>query len=83
MHYLIMNNASIHISDQIEKLIVSRGYGCVYLSPYSPELNPIEQFWSVVKSKVKREKLLKEETLTSRIVDVCNSVYLEDLRGFC
>ena len=52
VHYLIMDNASIHISDQIEKLIVSRGYGCVYLSPYSPELNPIEQFWFVVKSSV-------------------------------
>ncbi|ORX59497.1 hypothetical protein DM01DRAFT_1399007, partial [Hesseltinella vesiculosa] len=30
----------------------------------SPELNPIEQFWSVVKSKVKRHKLLETETLT-------------------
>ncbi|KAG1315702.1 hypothetical protein G6F64_000460 [Rhizopus arrhizus] len=44
-----------------------RGYGCVYLPPYSPELNPIEQHWSVCKSKMKREELLQEETLSSRI----------------
>ena len=82
-HCLITDNASIHPLDQIEKLIVNRGYGCVYLPPYPPELNLIEQFWSVVKSKVEREKLLKEEALPLRIVDACNSVYLEDLWGSC
>jgi transposase/transposase-like protein len=82
-HYLLMDNAPIHSSEQIRRLIESRGYGCVYLPPYSPELNPIEQFWSIVKSKIKREKFLEEETLNSRIVNACNQVYLEDLQGFC
>ncbi|CEG75787.1 Putative Piso0_000048 protein [Rhizopus microsporus] len=52
-HYLVMDNAPIHSSADIGKYIHSRGYRFVYLPPYSPELNPIEQFWSVVKSKVK------------------------------
>jgi hypothetical protein len=55
-HYIVMDNAPIHTSKDIERYITSRGYGCIYLPPYSPELNPIEQFWSVVKSKLKREK---------------------------
>ncbi|KAG2208080.1 hypothetical protein INT47_010442 [Mucor saturninus] len=55
-HYLILSPV------QLIKFIESRGYGCVYLPPYSPDLNPIEQFWSVVKSKLKREKLLEAET---------------------
>ena len=42
-HYLIMDNTPIHINEDIPKYVESRGYGCVYLSPYSPELNPIEQ----------------------------------------
>ncbi|EIE78924.1 hypothetical protein RO3G_03629 [Rhizopus delemar RA 99-880] len=46
--YLVMDNAPIHNSVQIERLVVCRGYGCVYLPPYSPELNSIEQFWSVI-----------------------------------
>jgi transposase len=62
-HYLVMNNAPIHTHEDIQKHIESRGYGCVYLPPYSLELNPIEQFWSVFKSKLKREQLLDEETL--------------------
>ncbi|KAG0857857.1 hypothetical protein G6F26_001914 [Rhizopus arrhizus] len=36
----------------------------MYLPPYSPELNPIEQFWASVKGK-----MTKEETLSSRIGD--------------
>lgn len=82
-NYIVMDNAPIHTAEDIEKYIVRRDYGCVYLPPYSPELNPIEQFWSVVKSKLKREKLLDNETLTSRISEACNRVLLSDLKGFC
>ena len=82
-HYIIMDNAPIHTADSIERLIVSRGYGCIYLPPYSPELNPIEQFWSVVKSKLKREKLLETETLNTRIAEACNKIFFSDLEGFC
>jgi len=64
-HYLVMDNAPIHKHADIRSYIESRGYGCVYLPPYSAELNRIEQFWSVCKSKLKREALLEEETLTS------------------
>ncbi|EIE79882.1 hypothetical protein RO3G_04587 [Rhizopus delemar RA 99-880] len=81
--YIVMDNVPIHKNTDIERYIINRGYGCVYLPPYSPELNPIEQFWSVVKSKLKREKLLEKETLTSRISNACNDVLLSDLQGFC
>lgn len=74
-----MGNALIYVSDQFEKLIVSRRYGCLYLPLYYPGPNPIEQSQFVVKSREKREKLLKEDTLTSKIVDACNSVYLKIL----
>ncbi|KAG1527548.1 hypothetical protein G6F52_001440 [Rhizopus delemar] len=49
-YFLVMDNAPIHTSDNIAKYIESRGYRSAYLPPYSPELNPIEQFWSVVKN---------------------------------
>lgn len=82
-NYLIMDNAPIHTNTEIQKYVESRGYGCVYLPPYSPELNPIEQFWSVCKSKLKRVPLLDEETLSTRIGDACNQILFSDLRGFC
>ncbi|KAG1448381.1 hypothetical protein G6F56_008958 [Rhizopus delemar] len=82
-NYIVMDNAPIHKNTDIRKYIEQHGYGCVYLPAYSPELNPIEQFWSVCKSKLKREKLLQEETLSSRIGEACNTILLSDLQGFC
>ncbi|KAG1121809.1 hypothetical protein G6F42_012070 [Rhizopus arrhizus] len=79
-YYLVMDNAPIHTSEDIAKYVESRGYHCVYLPPYSPGLNPIEQFWSVVKSKVKRSKFLEKETLMTRIGEASNSLRLSDFK---
>ena len=46
-----MDNAHTHTREDIGKHIESRGYRYTYLLPYYLELNPIEQFWSVVKNK--------------------------------
>jgi transposase len=80
--YLIMDNAPIHTRKSIEEYINQRKYRCIYLPPYSPELNPIEQFWSVAKSKLKRCALLHQETLSSRITEACNDISISYLRGF-
>ncbi|KAG1459641.1 hypothetical protein G6F46_004097 [Rhizopus delemar] len=82
-NYIVMDNAPIHQHEDIRKYIENRGYRCVYLPPYSPELNPIEQFWSVCKGKLKKEQLLEEETLTTRIQMACNQILIGDLLGFC
>lgn len=50
--YLVMDNAPIHKTKVIQKLIEDRGYKCLYLPPYSPFLNPIEKFWSKTKAGV-------------------------------
>lgn len=52
--YIVMDNAPIHMADEIEEIISRRGYRSIYLSPYSPELNRIENFWSIMKSYVNR-----------------------------
>lgn len=78
-HYLIMDNAPIHENKDIQLYIESREYRCVYLPPYTPELIPIKQFWSLVKSKLKRVALSSEETLSNRIAEACNQVMISDL----
>jgi transposase len=52
-YYIVMNYAIIHTAKEIDAMITERGHRCIYLPPYSPELNPIKQFWSIV-NKVKR-----------------------------
>lgn len=72
--YLVTDNAPVHNHEEIETLITNRGYRCVYLPPYFPELNPIEQFWSLVKNRVKRSKFNDKEYLFTRIRDACTEV---------
>ncbi|EIE90496.1 hypothetical protein RO3G_15207 [Rhizopus delemar RA 99-880] len=81
-HYIVMDNVPIHTHENIKKYIEYRGYKCVYLPTYSPEFNPIEQFWAVAKSKVKRHRFLQEDTLSKRIKEACNSVKQSGFKGF-
>ncbi|CEP12412.1 hypothetical protein [Parasitella parasitica] len=80
--FLIMDNAPIHTNKIIKQMIEERDYRCIYLPAYSPELNPIEQFWSVVKSGVKREFILKKDIIPQIIADASNRVSLSSFEGF-
>jgi transposase len=51
---LIMDNASFHHSDHIEQMCDDAGVKLVYLPPYSPDLNPIEEFFAELKTFIKR-----------------------------
>lgn len=59
--FLMMDNCTIHQSKLMIRKIENRGYRVMYLPPYSPELNPIEQFWAFVKGRLKHHRLLTEE----------------------
>ena len=43
---LVMDNASFHKGGRIRELVEAAGCQLLYLPPYSPDLNPIEQCWS-------------------------------------
>jgi len=51
---LIMDNASFYHSATIDQLCVEAGVKLLYLPPYSPDLNPIEEFFAELKSFIKR-----------------------------
>jgi len=48
---LIMDNAKFYKRADIRHQLESAGQLVRYLPPYSPQLNPIEEFWAVLKSK--------------------------------
>ncbi|KAG1454589.1 hypothetical protein G6F46_008587 [Rhizopus delemar] len=79
---LIIKHIDVHSTTNLmqikdlRKLIEDRGYKCVYLPPYSPFLNPIEEFWSKVKSGIKRNPLDTTDRLTPRIMDAVTHVTL-------
>jgi transposase InsO family protein len=47
---IVIDNASFHKSQAIEDLIAQFGCELLYLPPYSPDFNPIENWWFVLKN---------------------------------
>lgn len=80
--YLVMDNAPIHSPRVIQETVQRRGYHCLYLLPYSPFLNPIEEFWSKVKAGVKRHALSAQDQLTPRILESARQVTVADCQGW-
>jgi transposase len=46
---MVMDNLSAHKGERVRKVIEDRGCQLLYLPPYSPDLNPIEEAFSKVK----------------------------------
>lgn len=61
---LVVDNSTIHKSHSMIRKIEGSGYRVMHLPPYSPELNAIENFWALVKRKMKRENLMTQETIS-------------------
>ena len=51
---VILDNAAFHKSIRVKELIEKVGCKLLYLPPYSPDLNPIENYWAVVKRRIKK-----------------------------
>ena len=55
---LIMDNCSVHHVQEIQDLLASVGIPLIYLPPYSPDYNPLEEAFSFIKKYLKQHPLL-------------------------
>lgn len=51
---LVMDNASFHHTEKIKDMFLNAGVKLVYLPTYSPDLNPIEEFFFELKAYIKK-----------------------------
>ena len=51
-HVIVMDNASFHPKNILYELFIQDRHFFLPLPPYSPNLNPIEQAWAILKKKV-------------------------------
>jgi transposase len=55
-HIVILDNLGAHKVEGARHLIENRGALLLYLPPYSPDFNPIEQAWSTLKQRLRGVK---------------------------
>ena len=64
---MIMDNATFHKSEKIKRIVESANRKLVFLPPYSPDLNPIENFWTNFKAKI--QKVIHKFNLLADAID--------------
>ena len=66
---VVMDNLSSHKVKGVREAIEAAGAALRYLPPYSPDLNPIEQFFSKLKSLLRKAGARTLETLIEAVAD--------------
>ncbi len=63
-------------------MIEERDCELLFLPPYSPDLNPIEEAFSKVKGFLRRAEARTRETLVEAVGAALEAVRAQDARGF-
>lgn len=79
---VVMDNFSSHKVAGIREAIEAVGARLVYLPPYSPDFNPIENCWSKVKEFLRSKAARTYEALDQVITEAFNSVTIKDMIGW-
>jgi len=82
--WLILDNAHIHKTRELQEIMASLSYELKFLSPYSYMLNPIENVFSKVKASAKRilSNTVVEQTLTAVIQESVGTVTQQDCANY-
>ena len=78
----MVDNCSIHKSEEIEQRITQAGASLIHLPPYSPEFSPIQNCWSKVKSVLRSIGARTYSDSVEAIEQAFNQVSSEDIRGW-
>jgi len=49
-----MDNTRFHKSEETREIIENNGHQLLFLPPYSPDLNPIENDWTILKENLRK-----------------------------
>lgn len=79
---VVMDNLSAHKGGGVRDLIEGRGCELLYLPPYSPDMNPIEEAFSKVKGILRKAGARTREGLVEALGRALAAVSASDARGF-
>ena len=79
---VVMDNLRAHKVEGVKEIIETAGATVLYLPPYSPDLNPIEQMWSKIKAFLRKLKARTVQDLYNAIPKAFAAVTSDDSRGW-
>lgn len=79
---VVMDNLSAHKGERVRELIEAKGCELVYLPPYSPDFNPIEQAFSKLKSYLREACARSQQELMEVIGEALSTISTSDALGF-
>ncbi len=77
-----MDNLAVHKSAQARELVEAQGRELLFLPPYSPDLNPIEEAFSKMKGLLRRIGARTREALVEAMSRAICAVTARDALGF-
>jgi len=78
----VMDNLSSHKVAGVEKAIEAVGAEVLYLPPYSPDFNPIENVFSKLKTMLRKLKLRTVEELWKKLGTLCEIFSPEECKNY-
>ena len=79
---VVMDNLTAHKGERVRELVEACGCSLLYLPPYSPDLNPIEEAFSKVKALLRRAGARTRNALVDALGRALDAVTAKDARGF-
>jgi transposase len=79
---VVMDNLPAHTGGRVREIVEGRGCEVLYLPPYSPEFNPIEQVFSKLKGLMRKAGARTREALIEAMGIALSAVAARDARGF-
>lgn len=79
---VVMDNLSVHKSKRVKRLIEQAGASLLFLPPYSPDFNPIEEAFSKLKAALRKAGARTREALVEATGRALDTITREDIRGY-
>lgn len=77
---VVMDNLSAHKTRAVREALAAAGITPLYLPRYSPEYNPIELCWAVVKARLRAAGARTREALRAAVSVALAAVGVEEVR---
>ncbi len=79
---VVMDNLGAHRPKRVRELIEGRGCELLYLPPYSPDFNPIEEAFSKIKDLMRKAEARSKEALLEAMSTAISALSAQDACGF-